>query len=332
MLNQPLFALSKQTQTLVLVDALPSVASGDQLNAAQIWLGKALPQAWLAGSATVAPSSDAPRFSMLELWLAQRLGWPGALPLSILMLPGATVQSLNAIASQSVLLARSMAWFAARDHLILREADCPTTQWIALATHVFAESGWQAQALDQQGWFVLSTLPAHGQHKPWQPDSLRVCSSGAALGRNIDRYLPTGPEARSLRVANNLLQMSLASQASELGQSAALANTLWPEAWVVPGKLVEQYQQLQAIVAFDKPCSDHQTDQVLWVPTDPTEALAWWNVLPNRLIGTAIQSVVLLGQQHWVVLNPANKPRGFWQRVFGPSKAPLPINQWWPHL
>jgi hypothetical protein len=145
------------------------------------------------------PALEVPaRTSVLEHWLAESFKVPAGVNAPYC----ARLDGVSAN-SDALWTMQPVHFHVARDHIVLtdpahlsisqEEADA----LLASITPLFSELHWQIHAAQPQRWYVSSPAPLQ----------LNAASLEAAIGRNIDIYLPTGPDARQWKRLMNEVQM-----------------------------------------------------------------------------------------------------------------------------
>ncbi len=136
--------------------------------------------------------------SALECWLARCFAIPAGLNA-----PYCAALDQAPVAAENCWQVQPVHLHIARDHLVLTDpALLQITPAEAAALHasiepLFAELQWQLHATQAERWYV----------QPAAPLQLHAATPAAAIGRNIDIYLPSGSDARPWKRLMNEVQM-----------------------------------------------------------------------------------------------------------------------------
>ena len=134
----------------------------------------------------------------LECWLAQCFAIPAGLSA-----PYCAALDQAPVAAQACWQLQPVHLHIARDHLVLTDPallHITPEEGAALCASIaplFAELHWQLHATQPARWYV----------QPPTPLQLQAGSPAAAIGRNIDHYLPSGADARQWKRLMNEVQM-----------------------------------------------------------------------------------------------------------------------------
>jgi hypothetical protein len=198
-------------------------------------------------------------------------------------------------------------WEVSTDHV--RLSDPAALALDAAASRAFFEA--LHPLFESEGVVLVYGAPQRWYVAHESLQDLPTASPDRVIGRALDAWLPTQPQARLMRRLQNEAQMLLythALNAARDAQGLLPLNSFW-----LSGCGLHQ-------PAREQPAQPARFDDRLRSPALAEDWAAWreaWRTLDQRLgrLGPELQSLALCGERSAVQL--VRQPRGLWQRLRG---------------